>query len=117
HPVLGARRAPALRGVRGGTPLEVIERYTARSGRPPSLPEWSYGLWLSTSFTTDYDEETVLSFVDGMAERDIPLTVFHFDCFWMRGFHWSAFTWDQATFPDPRGLISKHHDRGLNVCA
>src|SRR5699024_1450775 len=51
----------------GGTPLEVIERYTARSGRPPSLPEWSYGLWLSTSFTTDYDEETVLSFVDGMA--------------------------------------------------
>ena len=100
----------------GGTPLEVIERYTARSGRPPSLPEWSYGLWLSTSFTTDYDEETVLSFVDGMAERDIPLTVFHFDCFWMRGFHWSDFTWDPATFPDPRGLIRKLHDRGLKVC-
>src|SRR5699024_2378637 len=100
----------------GGTPLEVIERYTARSGRPPSLPEWSYGLWLSTSFTTDYDEETVLCFVDGMAERDFPLTVCHFDCFWMRGFHWSDFTWDPATFPDPRGLIRKLHDRGLKVC-
>ncbi|WP_422116236.1 alpha-xylosidase [Brachybacterium sp. UNK5269] len=100
----------------GGSPLEVIERYTARSGRPPSLPEWSYGLWLSTSFTTEYDEQTVLSFVDGMAERDIPLTVFHFDCFWMRGFHWSDFVWDPATFPDPRGLIRKLHDRGLKVC-
>ena len=100
----------------GGTPLEVIERYTARSGRPPALPEWSFGLWLSTSFTTEYDEETVLSFVDGMAERDIPLSVFHFDCFWMRGFHWSDFTWDPATFPDPRGLIRKLHDRGLKVC-
>ncbi len=100
----------------GGSPLEVIERYTARSGRPPSLPEWSYGLWLSTSFTTEYDEQTVLSFVDGMAERDIPLSVFHFDCFWMRGFHWSDFVWDPATFPDPRGLIRKLHDRGLKVC-
>ncbi|WP_114853205.1 alpha-xylosidase [Brachybacterium sp. YJGR34] len=100
----------------GGTPLEVIERYTGRSGRPPALPEWSYGLWLSTSFTTDYDEETVLSFVDGMAERDIPLTVFHFDCFWMRGFHWSDFVWDPATFPDPRGLLAKLHERGLKVC-
>ena len=102
--------------VGGGTPLEVIDRYTARSGRPPALPEWSFGLWLSTSFTTQYDEETVLSFVDGMAERGIPLSVFHFDCFWMRGFHWSDFRWDPATFPDPRGLIAKLHERGLKVC-
>lgn len=102
--------------VGGGTPLEVIDRYTARSGRPPALPEWSFGLWLSTSFTTQYDEETVLSFVDGMAERGIPLSVFHFDCFWMRGFHWSDFQWDPATFPDPRGLIAKLHERGLKVC-
>ena len=100
----------------GGTPLEVIDRYTARSGRPPVLPEWSFGLWLSPSFTTQYDEETVLSFVDGMAERGIPLSVFHFDCFWMRGFHWSDFRWDPATFPDPRGLIAKLHERGLKVC-
>jgi alpha-D-xyloside xylohydrolase len=51
-----------------------------------------------------------------MAERDIPLSVFHFDCFWMRGFHWSDFTWDPATFPDPRGLIAALHERGLKVC-
>lgn len=100
----------------GGEPLEVLERYTARSGRPAKLPEWSFGLWLSTSFTTNYDEDTVLSFVDGMAERGIPLSVFHFDCFWMRGFHWSDFAWDPATFPDPRGLIDKLHARGLRVC-
>jgi alpha-D-xyloside xylohydrolase len=100
----------------GGAPLAALDRYTARSGRPPALPEWSYGLWLSTSFTTDYDEQTVLSFVDGMAERDIPLSVFHFDCFWMRGFHWSDFVWDPEMFTDPRGLIAKLHERGLKVC-
>ena len=36
------------------------------------------GLWLSTSFTTDYDENTVAGFLEGMKERDIPLEVFHY---------------------------------------
>ena len=64
----------------------VLSRYTSLTGRPPVLPPWSFGLWLSTSFTTDYDEETVTGFVDGMLERGIPLKVFHFDCFWMKDF-------------------------------
>jgi alpha-D-xyloside xylohydrolase len=102
--------------VDGPTPAEVLTRYTGLAGRPAEVPAWSYGLWLSTSFTTNYDEQTVLSFVDGMAERGIPLSVFHFDCFWMRAFHWSDFTWDPATFPDPRGLLAKLHERGLKVC-
>ncbi len=33
--------------------------------------------------------------------------VFHFDCFWMREFHWSDFVWDQATFPDPEGMLRR----------
>lgn len=85
--------------IAGPTPKDVLRRYTALTGRPPQLPTWSYGLWLSTSFTTDYDEATVTSYIDGMAERDLPLSVFHFDCFWMRAFHWSDFIWDPSTFP------------------
>ena len=100
----------------GPTPKDVLRRYTALTGRPPLVPEWSYGLWLSTSFTTDYDEATVMSFIDGMEERGIPLSVFHFDCFWMRGFTWTDFVWDPATFPDPEGLIRRLHERGLKVC-
>ncbi|MEK8110204.1 TIM-barrel domain-containing protein [Micromonospora sp. M12] len=45
-------------------------------------------------------------FVDGMAERGLPLSVFHFDCFWMRQFHWVDFVWDPATFPDPEGCCA-----------
>ena len=47
--------------------------HRASPAGPPRVPDWSYGLWLSTSFTTDYDEATVNAFIDGMAERDIPL--------------------------------------------
>ncbi len=70
----------------GPTPKEILERYTALTGRPALPPAWSFGLWLSTSFTTDYDEKTVTSFIEEMEARDIPLHVFHFDCFWMKEF-------------------------------
>lgn len=104
-------------GSRGSNRLkEVLGRYTALTGRVPILPKWSFGLWLSTSFTTDYNEETVLSFIDGMIERNIPLSVFHFDCFWMRGMSWCNFLWDEQAFPDPVGMLEHIKSRGIRVC-
>jgi alpha-D-xyloside xylohydrolase len=101
--------------VAGPTPKDVLRRYTALTGRPALPPAWSFGLWLTTSFTTSYDERTVTSFVDGMAERDLPLSVFHFDCFWMREYQWSDFTWDPDVFPDPAGMLARLKERGLKV--
>lgn len=100
----------------GDTPKAVLDGYTALTGRPALLPAWSFGLWLSTSFTTNYDEKTATSFIQGMADRNIPLSVFHFDCFWMKGFNWCDFTWDEETFPDPVGMLKRYHDRGLHLC-
>ena len=101
----------------GGENLKaILNTYTDLTGKAPLVPDWSYGLWLSTSFTTDYDEKTVLEFVDGMAERNIPLSVFHFDCRWMKENEWCNFDWDKSKFPDPEGLLKKLHDRGLKIC-
>lgn len=101
----------------GGENLKaILNTYTDLTGKAPLVPDWSYGLWLSTSFTTDYDEKTVLEFVDGMAERNIPLSVFHFDCRWMKELEWCNFDWDKSKFPDPEGLLEKLHDRGLKIC-
>ncbi|WP_291379361.1 alpha-xylosidase [Demequina sp.] len=102
----------------GPTPKDVIDRYTALTGRPAEVPAWSYGLWLSTSFTTDYDEGTVNSFVDEMRDRGIPLSVFHFDCFWMREFNWTDLEWDARVFPDPKGMLHRlHTERDLHISA
>lgn len=99
----------------GANPREIAQRYTDFLGKPALPPEWSFGLWLSTSFTTNYDESTVNSFLDGMAERDIPVKVFHFDCFWMKEFSWSNFLWDSEVFPDPQNQIKRLHEKGYKV--
>jgi len=100
----------------GYNPEDALSRYTHLMGRPALPPPWSFGLWLSTSFTTDYNEETVTSFIDGMAKRDIPLSVFHFDCFWMKEYQWCNFAWDTDAFPDPVGMLARLKDRGLKIC-
>ena len=101
----------------GGENLEaVLERYTALTGRPALPPAYTFGLWLSTSFTTNYDEETIHHFIDGMAERKIPLQVFHFDCFWMKEYEWCNFEWNKEMFPDPKAMLKRLHEKGLEVC-
>ncbi|WP_373230465.1 alpha-xylosidase [Cohnella sp.] len=101
----------------GGQSLkDVLQNYTSLTGKPALPPAWSYGLWLTTSFTTNYDEATVTSFVEGMAERDLPLAVFHFDCFWMKEYEWCNFEWDERVFPDPVGMLERLKAKGLKIC-
>ncbi|MDE5950701.1 MAG: alpha-xylosidase, partial [Acetatifactor sp.] len=100
----------------GPTMKDVLTAYTDITGKPSLPAPWTFGLWLSTSFTTSYDEKTVMSFIDGMLERGIPLRTFHFDCCWMKEFHWSDFLWDERVFPDPEGMLKRIKDKGLNIC-
>ncbi|MCQ2432396.1 MAG: alpha-xylosidase, partial [Clostridia bacterium] len=59
----------------------------------------------------------VMSFVDGMAERKIPLQVFHFDCYWMRENEWCGFHWDERMFPDIEGTLARmKNEKHLKIC-
>ncbi|MDR2380146.1 MAG: alpha-xylosidase [Bifidobacteriaceae bacterium] len=98
----------------GPTPAQIIERYTQLTGRPALPPAWSFGLWLSTSFTTGYTAATVRDFVETMAHHDIPLSVLHFDSYWMKALCWCDFEWDQQAFPDPAGLLGWLRERGIH---
>lgn len=51
-----------------------------------------------------------------MAERDIPLEVFHFDCLWMKEYEWCNFTWDERTFPEPEKMLQRLKAKGLKIC-
>jgi alpha-D-xyloside xylohydrolase len=100
----------------GPTPKVALEQYTRLSGRPAMPPDWSFGLWLSTSFTTNYDEQAILDNLEQMQARGIPVSVQHFDCFWMKELTWTSFLWDKRYFPDPTGMLERIHAKGVRVC-
>lgn len=100
----------------GPTIKDTLSQYTTLSGRPPQLPDWSFGLWVSTSFTTNYDEAKIIANIERMESLGIPISVFHFDCFWMRELTWSGLEWDPRNFPDPARLIQRIKSKGIRVC-
>lgn len=71
---------------------------------------------VSFEIGSENTEATINSFIDGMAERDIPLAVFHYDCYWMREFHWCDFEWDKRFFGDIESTLKRlHEDKGYLV--
>ena len=71
---------------------------------------------VSFEIGSENTEATINSFIDGMAERDIPLAAFHYDCYWMREFHWCDFEWDKRFFGGIESTLKRlHEDKGYLV--
>lgn len=71
---------------------------------------------VSFEIGSENTEATINSFIDGMAERGIPLAAFHYDCYWMREFHWCDFEWDKRFFGDIESTLKRlHEDKGYLV--
>lgn len=71
---------------------------------------------VSFEIGSENTEATINSFIDGMGERDIPLAAFHYDCYWMREFHWCDFEWDKRFFGDIESTLKRlHEDKGYLV--
>ena len=100
----------------GPSMKDTLDQYTALGGRPALPPDWSFGLWLSTSFTTNYNERDIFANIERMEALGIPISVFHFDCFWMKELTWCSFLWDERNFPDPAGLLGRIKAKGIKIC-
>jgi alpha-D-xyloside xylohydrolase len=98
----------------GPTLTRILESYTGLTGRAPVPPKWSFGVWASTCFT-EATEQSVMAQCRLIRERKIPVSVYHFDCHWLRAGHWNDFQWDTAAFPNPERLIASLHEQGFKV--
>jgi alpha-D-xyloside xylohydrolase len=98
----------------GPAPAGILAAYTAVTGRPPALPDWSFGLWLSSAGTYR-DQASIEALLDGAARHRLPVDVIHIDTWWMRWRRYCDFAWDREAFPDPEGLIRRVHGLGLKL--
>lgn len=99
----------------GPGPARVLEAFTDLTGRAPAVPDWSFGLWLSSGGTYR-DQAAIEALLDGIERHRLPASVVHIDPWWMRWRRYCDFAWDREAFPDPEGLIRRVHALGLKLC-
>jgi alpha-glucosidase (family GH31 glycosyl hydrolase) len=90
---------------------EILRTYTALTGRPPLLPRWGFGLWV-TSYPQEH-QDTVLDFVRRHREKKIPLDAIILDYHWEEKFH--NFKWRKRLIPDPQALIAGLKAEGVRL--
>ncbi|KAB8161330.1 hypothetical protein FH609_027760 [Streptomyces sp. 3MP-14] len=92
----------------------ILRRYLALTGRPRTLPEWAFGVWMSRSsyFTADEVVETV----DELRRADCPVDVVHVDE-WLDQSVLDNPSWsteaDRARFPE--GWANRLAERGVRL--
>ena len=95
----------------GENPRELLERYTAVSGRAPEFPEDLMGLWqCKLRYRT---QEEVLSVARKYREEGISIDMIVIDFF-----HWTLqgdWKFDKTYWPDPKAMVDELHSMGIKV--
>ena len=90
----------------------VVERYTQLTGRMVLPPVWMLGYHQSR--WSYFPEARVRKLAaDFRQAHRIPCDCIHLDIHYMDGYR--CFTWDQARFPDPAGMIADLHEQGFKL--
>ena len=92
-------------------PRQILEHYTAVTGRAPMFPEDMMGLWqCKLRYRT---QEEVLSVARRYREEGIKI-----DCIVIDFFHWTVqgdWKFDKTYWPDPKSMVDELHAMGIKV--
>ncbi|MES0360067.1 MAG: TIM-barrel domain-containing protein [Anaerolineales bacterium] len=97
------------------SPAEMLEKYTALTGRTKELPRWSYGAWMSRAYYKTAEE--ILDVSKKLRAREIPC-----DALVLDGRAWHKvntrfdFQWDNDRYPDPVGFVSQLRGDNFKLC-
>ncbi|MDR0182670.1 glycoside hydrolase family 31 protein [Lysobacter arvi] len=97
--------------IAGPQPGQVIERYTALTGRTPLPPLWSLGF--QQSRYTYHPESKVREIARQLRDRRIPSDAIYLDIDYQKGY--APFTVDRAQFPTFEAMIADLRREGLRT--
>ena len=93
------------------TPKEILENYTAVTGRAPKFPEDRMGLWqCKLRYRT---QEEVLEVARRYQKEGIKIDQIVIDFF-----HWTVqgdWKFDEKYWPDPKAMVDELHSMGIKV--
>ncbi|UOQ99362.1 hypothetical protein MUN81_07645 [Hymenobacter sp. 5317J-9] len=100
--------------ITGRNQTEILERYTALTGRQPLPPRWAFGLIQSRfGYQTDAEMQSV---ADRMRRENFPLDALVLDLYWFGGTtRQGDLAWDRSRFPDPAGMMSRLNKQGVKT--
>lgn len=97
--------------IRGASPLQVTEQFTALTGRMPMPPLWALGYHQARYSYMSQAE--VLEVARELRQRGIPCDALYLDIDYMDGYR--VFTFNSETFPDPQALTQALHAMGYRL--
>ncbi|MDJ0364130.1 glycoside hydrolase family 31 protein [Hymenobacter sp. H14-R3] len=93
---------------------EILNRYTALTGRQPLPPRWALGL-IQSRFGYR-SQAQMLAVAARMRRENFPLDALVLDLFWFGGTtRQGDFAWDAANFPDPAGMMHDLKAQGVHT--
>jgi len=97
------------------TPKLAIEQWRALMGGVTSVPDWSYGLWLSRCFYKD--EAEVRTVIENNRKSNLGASVINLDArAWMRAQTRTDFVWDTSRWSPYQTFIPWLREQGFQVC-
>jgi len=90
---------------------DILERYTAITGRPTRLPNWAAGFWQSKLRYRSQQE--VLDVIAEYRRRRLPLSVVVIDFF-----HWTHmgdWQFNPEDWPDPTDMVRQAREAGVEL--
>jgi oligosaccharide 4-alpha-D-glucosyltransferase len=100
--------------ITGRDQAEILDRYTALTGRQPLPPRWALGL-IQSRF--GYKSETEMQQVARRMRREnFPLDALVLDLYWFGGTKRQGdFAWEPTGFPNPAGMMSRLKQQGVKT--
>ncbi|MGH8852615.1 MAG: glycoside hydrolase family 31 protein [Casimicrobiaceae bacterium] len=101
--------------IAGRDPAQVLERYSALTGRAPEVPLWSLGVWIAHDQCRTADDAARTA--AHLREQRVPCDVLAL----VGTSPWDAWTyfdfqWDPRRYPDPASALARIKQHAMKVC-
>ncbi len=95
----------------GGTPAQILEQYSAVTGRAPKMPEFGLGYWQCKLRYRNQDE--ILAVAREHKRRGLPMDAIVVDFF-----HWTRqgdFKFEPRDWPNPKAMVDELKSMGIET--